>query len=128
MNIAVIPDLGLWRWQLAFSLLFLAPVFPRLLVAATLVHFGAFLQALIPNGLDLWITDHECVVSNLLIIALCRIKVMDDERLSDDLAAWACYRLDRLQPGVRMLHLYNSNGVVSKGVLLVRIKKMVSPA
>ncbi|KAJ4287183.1 hypothetical protein N0V90_012581 [Kalmusia sp. IMI 367209] len=57
-----------------------------------------------------------------------RFKVMDDERISDDLAAWACFRLDRLQAGIRMLHLYNSNGVVSKGVLLVRIKKTVSPA
>ena len=53
---------------------------------------------------------------------------MDDERLSDDLAAWACIRLDRLQTGVRMLHLYDSNGVVTKGVLLVRIAKSVSPA
>ena len=51
---------------------------------------------------------------------------MDDERLSDDLAAWACFRLDRLQPGLRMLHLYDSNGVVTKGVLLVRICKTVS--
>jgi hypothetical protein len=58
--------------------------------------------------------------------ALRRFKVMDDERLSDDLAAWACFRLDRLQPGLRMLHLYDSNGVVTKGVLLVRIKKTVS--
>ncbi|KAF1951938.1 PLC-like phosphodiesterase [Byssothecium circinans] len=57
-----------------------------------------------------------------------RFKVMDDERLGDDLAAWACFRLDRLQPGIRMLHLFNSNGVVSKGVLLVRIKKTVSKA
>ncbi|OAL07180.1 hypothetical protein IQ06DRAFT_208319 [Phaeosphaeriaceae sp. SRC1lsM3a] len=52
---------------------------------------------------------------------------MDDERLSDDLAAWACYRLDRLQPGLRMLHLYDSNGVITKGVLLVRIKKAFFP-
>ncbi|KAF2634338.1 PLC-like phosphodiesterase, partial [Massarina eburnea CBS 473.64] len=59
-------------------------------------------------------------------LTLVRFKVMDDERLGDDLAAWACFRLDRLQPGIRMLHLYNSNGVVSKGVLLVRIKKTVS--
>ncbi|KAF2253115.1 hypothetical protein BU26DRAFT_420058 [Trematosphaeria pertusa] len=51
---------------------------------------------------------------------------MDDERLSDELAGWACFRLDRLRPGIRMLHLYNSIGVVSKGVLLVRIKKTVS--
>jgi len=53
---------------------------------------------------------------------------MDDERLHDDLAAWACFRLDRLQPGIRMLHLYDSNGVVTKGVILVRIKKTVSAA
>jgi hypothetical protein len=53
---------------------------------------------------------------------------MDDERLSDDLAAWACFRLDRLQTGLRMLHLYDSNGVITKGVLLVRIKKTVSTA
>jgi hypothetical protein len=55
-----------------------------------------------------------------------RFKVMDDERLGDDLAAWACFRLDRLQPGLRMLHLYDANGVVTKGVLLVRIRKTVS--
>ncbi|KAF2028111.1 hypothetical protein EK21DRAFT_23528, partial [Setomelanomma holmii] len=52
---------------------------------------------------------------------------MDDERLSDDLAAWACFRLDRLQPGLRMLHLYDANGVVTKGVLLVRIRKTLFP-
>jgi hypothetical protein len=55
-----------------------------------------------------------------------RFKVMDDERLSDDLAAWACFRLDRLRPGLRILHLYDSNGVITKGVLLVRIAKTVS--
>ncbi|KAF2270492.1 PLC-like phosphodiesterase [Lojkania enalia] len=57
-----------------------------------------------------------------------RFKVMDDQRLSDDLAAWACFRLDRLQPGIRMLHLYDSNGVITKGVLFVRIRKIVSVA
>jgi len=51
---------------------------------------------------------------------------MDDERISDDLAAWACFRLDRCQPGLRILHLYDANGVISKGVLLVRIGKTVS--
>ncbi|ORY14508.1 PLC-like phosphodiesterase [Clohesyomyces aquaticus] len=54
-----------------------------------------------------------------------RFKVMDDERLHDDLAAWACFRLDRLQPGIRMIHLYDANGVVTKGVLFVRIRKVV---
>ncbi|KAF2847566.1 hypothetical protein T440DRAFT_360497, partial [Plenodomus tracheiphilus IPT5] len=52
---------------------------------------------------------------------------MDDERLSDDLAAWACFRLDRCRSGLRMLHLYDGNGVISKGVLLVRIGKTVFP-
>ncbi|OAL45429.1 hypothetical protein IQ07DRAFT_519849 [Pyrenochaeta sp. DS3sAY3a] len=51
---------------------------------------------------------------------------MDDERISDDLAAWACFRLDRLQPGLRVLHLYDATGLVSRGVLLVKIKKVVS--
>jgi hypothetical protein len=47
---------------------------------------------------------------------------MDDERLHDDLAGWACYRLDRVQKGFRVLHLFDRNGVMTKGVLLVRIK------
>jgi hypothetical protein len=53
---------------------------------------------------------------------------MDDETLGDDLAAWACFRLDRLQTGLRILHLYDSNGVITKGVLLVYIRKTVSTA
>ncbi|KAF2750751.1 hypothetical protein M011DRAFT_396251 [Sporormia fimetaria CBS 119925] len=54
---------------------------------------------------------------------------MDDDRISsDDLAAWACFRLDRLAPGLRMLHLYDSNGLITKGVLFVRIRKTVSPS
>ncbi|KAF2196899.1 PLC-like phosphodiesterase [Delitschia confertaspora ATCC 74209] len=57
-----------------------------------------------------------------------RFKVMDDERIRDDLAAWACFRLDRLREGLRLIHLYDSNGVVTKGVLLVRIRKTVSAA
>jgi len=59
-------------------------------------------------------------------LSFVRFKVMDDERISDDLAAWACFRLDRCQPGLRILHLYDANGVISKGVLLVRIGKTVS--
>jgi len=42
---------------------------------------------------------------------------------NDDLAAWACFRLDRLQPGYRFIHLFDAAGVQSKGVLLVRIEK-----
>ncbi|KAF2498432.1 hypothetical protein BU16DRAFT_524547 [Lophium mytilinum] len=51
---------------------------------------------------------------------------MDDEHFNDDLAAWACFRLDRLQPGLRMIHLYDAHGVLTKGVLFVRIEKSVS--
>lgn len=53
---------------------------------------------------------------------------MDDDRIKDDLAAWACFRLDRLRPGLRMIHLYNANGLVTNGVLFVRIRKLVSIA
>lgn len=55
-----------------------------------------------------------------------RFKVMDDDRLHDDLAAWACFRLDRLQPGYRMIHLYDANGLLSKGALFVKIEKSIS--
>ncbi|KAF2808556.1 PLC-like phosphodiesterase [Mytilinidion resinicola] len=55
-----------------------------------------------------------------------RLKVMDDEHFNDDLAAWACFRLDRFQPGLRMIHLYDAHGVLTKGVLFVRIEKSVS--
>jgi hypothetical protein len=47
---------------------------------------------------------------------------MDDERLHDNLAGWACYRLDRLQKGFRMIHLYDVRGVMTKGVIFVKIK------
>ncbi|KAL1631620.1 hypothetical protein SLS54_000382 [Diplodia seriata] len=53
----------------------------------------------------------------------CRFKVMDDEFGRDDLAAWACFRLDRLQTGFRLIHLFDAGGVQSKGVLLVRVTK-----
>ncbi|KAF2754126.1 PLC-like phosphodiesterase [Pseudovirgaria hyperparasitica] len=56
-------------------------------------------------------------------LSFVRFKLMDDDRLRDDLAGWACYRVDRLQPGYRMLHLYDSEGVLSKGVIWVRITK-----
>ena len=49
---------------------------------------------------------------------------MDNDTFSrDELAAWACFRLDRLNPGVRLIHLFDARGLQSKGVLLVKIKK-----
>ncbi|KAF2099523.1 PLC-like phosphodiesterase [Rhizodiscina lignyota] len=53
-----------------------------------------------------------------------RFKVMDDDSFRrDELAAWACIRLDRLQRGVRFVHLFDSNGIQTNGVLLVKIQK-----
>ncbi len=56
----------------------------------------------------------------------CRFKISDDEMLRDDLAAWACIRLDRLQTGYRFVHLMDALGNPSKGVLLLNIEKSLS--
>jgi hypothetical protein len=44
----------------------------------------------------------------------------------DPMSSWACIRLDRLQTGLRFIHLLDAKGVPSKGVLLVRIFKTLS--
>lgn len=55
-----------------------------------------------------------------------RFKINDDEIGKDDLAAWACIRLDRLQIGYRFVHLFDSIGNPSQGVLLVNIEKSLT--
>lgn len=50
-----------------------------------------------------------------------RIKLYDDEFGKDDLAAWACIRLDRLRKGWRCIKLFDRKARVSDGVLLCRI-------
>jgi len=51
---------------------------------------------------------------------------MDDETLGrDDMIAWACFRLNRLQQGVRLIHLYDLEGQATPGYLLVRINKSI---
>ncbi len=53
-----------------------------------------------------------------------RLKIMDDRSIGkDNLLAWACVRLDRLQPGYRFIHLLNSSGMPSPGALLVHVSK-----
>lgn len=48
---------------------------------------------------------------------------MHNERFGrDDLAAWACIRLDRLNSGYRVLHLWDSQGVRTKAFLIVKIE------
>lgn len=55
-----------------------------------------------------------------------RFKVLDDEIGTDDLAAWACIRLDRLKCGYRFIRLLDAGGELSGGMLLVKVKKSLS--
>lgn len=52
-----------------------------------------------------------------------RFTIRDDEVGKDDLAAWACVRLDRLGQGYRFVHLMDCEGRVTEGVVLVKIDK-----
>ncbi|KAI0376453.1 PLC-like phosphodiesterase [Hypomontagnella monticulosa] len=56
-------------------------------------------------------------------LAFVRFLVKDDEIGRDDLAAWACIRLDRLRNGYRFVHFLDREGKESRGVLLVKIDK-----
>ena len=56
----------------------------------------------------------------------CRLKVKDKKVGRDDLAAFACIRLDRLQPGYRFIHLLDAKGLRTEGMLLVKIDKRLS--
>ncbi|KAL2002753.1 hypothetical protein VTN02DRAFT_6032 [Thermoascus thermophilus] len=59
-------------------------------------------------------------------LSFLRFIVKDDEFGRDDLAAWACVRLDRLQGGYRLVHLFDAKGRKSEGFLLVKITKVIS--
>jgi len=41
----------------------------------------------------------------------------------DELLAWACFRLDRLGEGVRMIHLYDAERRPCKGRIMVGVQK-----
>lgn len=59
-------------------------------------------------------------------LSFVRFIVRDDETFrKDDLAAWACVRLDRLRMGYRFVHLMDAKGQETDGVLLVKIMKKV---
>lgn len=64
-----------------------------------------------------------CVVPELAFV---RFLVKDDEIGRDDLAAWACVRLDRLKSGYRWVHLLSKHGRVSGGAVLVFVEKKLS--
>ena len=57
------------------------------------------------------------------VVCLARFKIQDDEIGKDDLAAWACIRLDRLRPGYCFVRLLDADGTAGQGVLLVKIEK-----
>ncbi|KAI1371099.1 PLC-like phosphodiesterase [Hypoxylon crocopeplum] len=59
-------------------------------------------------------------------LAFVRFLVKDDEIGRDDLAAWACVRLDRLRSGFRFVHLLDREGRETAGVLLVKIDKTLA--
>lgn len=52
-----------------------------------------------------------------------RFTVRDDEIGRDDLAGWACVRLDRVRGGYRFVHLMDCRGGLTEGVLLVKISR-----
>lgn len=60
-------------------------------------------------------------------LAFVRMKVMDDESFQrDELVAWASFRLKRLRSGVRLVHVYDTEGKLTDGRLLVRVTKRFS--
>lgn len=72
------------------------------------------------KGQELLFSNIPGVVEELTFV---RFTVRDDEIGRDDLAAWACIRLDRLQSGYRFIHLRDKKGRDTDGVILVKITK-----
>jgi hypothetical protein len=66
-------------------------------------------------------------IPNLLEeLTFVRFTVRDDEMIRDDLAAWACVRLDRLGEGYRFLHLIDLDGKLTEGAILVKVEKTLA--
>ncbi|KAI1820696.1 PLC-like phosphodiesterase [Xylaria intraflava] len=59
-------------------------------------------------------------------LSFVRFLVKDDEIGRDDVAGWACVRLDRLRCGYRFVHLRDRKGRVTDGVLFVKVEKSLS--
>lgn len=59
-------------------------------------------------------------------LSFVRFIVKDDESFRrDDLAAWACVRLDRLRLGYRFVRLMDAHGKEGEGVLFVKVMKKI---
>lgn len=59
-------------------------------------------------------------------LSFLRFTIRDDELGKDDLAAWACVRLDRLGSGYRFIHLWDCKGRQSDGVVLIKVEKTLA--
>lgn len=55
-----------------------------------------------------------------------RFTVRDDEIGRDDLAAWACVRLDRLGEGYRLIQLMDTEGRETDSAVLVKVEKKIA--
>ena len=86
--------------------------------------------AVTPDLMELSRSDFCCFKPACRVLKLTnsrlRFKIQDDEIGKDDLAAWACIRLDRLRSGYRFIHLFDTLGRHSTGVLFVKIEKSTS--
>jgi hypothetical protein len=61
----------------------------------------------------------QCVIPRLAFVTF---MIMSEAAVGPDVvAAWACIRLDRLKNGYRLVHLFDKQGMASRGVLLVRL-------
>lgn len=74
-------------------------------------------------GETLVFEDIPAVLDELTFV---RFTVRDDEIGKDDIAAWACVRLDRLGEGYRFLHLIDLTGQLTEGVVLVKVEKTLT--
>jgi phosphatidylinositol phospholipase C delta len=67
------------------------------------------------------VLDFQNVQCVILKLAFVTFIIMNNVVGPDVMAAWACIRLDRLKSGYRLVHLFDKEGIASRGVLLVRI-------
>lgn len=88
--------------------------------ARTKTHRGCDLDL---AGERLDFKDIPGVVDELTFV---RFTVRDDEIGRDDLAAWACVRLDRLGEGYRFIHLIDLEGKLTEGAILVKVEKKLT--
>lgn len=69
----------------------------------------------------------QCTYIELRILTpSTRFKIEDARYAKDNLAAWACIRLDRLHQGYRFVYLLDAKGQATAGLLLVKIEKRTS--